>query len=473
MPLVAGVDSSTQSCKVVIAEHETGKILRTGSAKHPDGTEVDPKHWLSALEQAIEQAGGIKDVAAISIAGQQHGMVLLDEAGEVLRPALLWNDVRSAPQAERLIALLGDRQEGEGAKAWANLTGSVPVASFTVTKLLWVLENEPEIMDRAAAVCLPHDWLSWKLSGSKDIKDLTTDRSDASGTGYFSSELGNYLPEIIQLAAGKQLVVPRVLGIFEQAGTTTEGVLIGPGLGDNAAAAFGLGAGVGKAVLSLGTSGVVSVVANSITKDSSGLVAGFADGTGNYLPLACTLNGARVLDSTATLLGLSHEEFAKLALSSPKGANGLTMLPYFEGERTPNLPDASGSLYGITGENLTSANLARAAVEGLLCGLADAMEAITAQGVKVDSLTMVGGAGRNEAVQAIAPGIFGMDISLPEPAEYVAIGAARQAASVLSGEQAQWGSVPARVLSATVDLETRAKYQEVKQGYFLLHGLEN
>jgi xylulokinase len=465
MALVAGVDSSTQSCKVVIAEHETGRIVRTGYAKHPDGTEVDPKHWWSALEQAIKQAGGIKDVEAISVAGQQHGMVLLDEAGDVLRPALLWNDVRSAPQAESLIQLLDDSQEAGGKKSWADLTGSVPVASFTVTKLRWVLENEPEIMKRAAAICLPHDWLSWKLSGSNDIKDITTDRSDASGTGYFSSELGSYLPEIMQLAVGKQLVLPRVLGIFEQAGTTPEGVLIGPGFGDNAAAAFGLGAELGQAVLSLGTSGVVSVVAGSTTKDSSGLVAGFADGTGNYLPLACTLNGARVLDSTAALLGLSHEEFAKLALSAPRGSNGLTMLPYFEGERTPNLPDASGSLHGITGENLTSANLARAAVEGLLCGLADAMEAITAQGVRVDSLMMVGGAGRNEAVQAIAPAIFGMDICLPEPAEYVAIGAARQAASVLSGEQVVWGAVPARVLSAPADLKTRAKYQEVKQGY--------
>lgn len=465
MALVAGVDSSTQSCKVVIAEHETGRIVRTGYAKHPDGTEVDPKHWWSALEQAIEQVGGLKDVKAISIAGQQHGMVLLDEAGDVLRPALLWNDVRSAPQAEHLIQLLNESQKGGVKKSWADLTGSVPVASFTVTKLRWVLENEPEIMKRAAAICLPHDWLSWKLSGSNDIKDLTTDRSDASGTGYFSSELGSYLPEIIQLAAGKQLVLPRVLGIFEQAGTTPEGVLIGPGFGDNAAATFGLGARLGQAVLSLGTSGVVSVVADSTTKDSSGLVAGFADGTGNYLPLACTLNGARVLDSTAALLGLSHEEFAKLALSAPRGSNGLTMLPYFEGERTPNLPDASGSLHGITGENLTSANLARAAVEGLLCGLADAMEAITAQGVRVDSLIMVGGAGRNEAVQAIAPAIFGMDICLPEPSEYVAIGAARQAASVLSGEQVVWGAVPARVLSAPADLETRAKYQQVKQGY--------
>jgi xylulokinase len=392
-------------------------------------------------------------------------MVLLDEAGEILRPALLWNDVRSAPQAERLTKLLADTQGFDGKKSWAELTGSVPVASFTVTKLRWVLEHEPEIMNRAAAVCLPHDWLTWKFSGSKDINDLTTDRSDASGTGYFSSQLGSYLPEIMELAAGKQLLVPRVVGIFEQSGVTPSGVWLGPGMGDNAAAAFGLGMQVGQGVLSLGTSGVVSVVAESTTKDSSGLVAGFADGTGNYLPLACTLNGAKVLDSTAKLFSLSHEQFAELVLSAPPGASGITVLPYFEGERTPNLPQASGSIYGVTGDNLSPANISRAVVEGLLCGLADALEAITMQGVRVESLTMVGGAGRNEAVQAIAPAIFGMDISLPEPAEYVALGVARQAASVLAGAEVFWDPSLGKVLTGSADLTTRAKYQEIKNSY--------
>jgi xylulokinase len=465
MRLVAGVDSSTQSCKVVVAESETGKVVRTGSVGHPEGTEVEPKYWFSALQQAIEQAGGIEDVAAISIAGQQHGMVLLDEDGEILRPALLWNDVRSAPQAERLTQLLSGTQGFDGKKAWAELTGSVPVASFTVTKLRWVLEHEPEIMNRASAVCLPHDWLTWKLSGSKDINDLTTDRSDASGTGYFSSELGTYLPEIMELAAGKQLLVPRVVGIYEQSGVTPSGVSIGPGMGDNAAAAFGLGMQVGQGVLSLGTSGVVSVVTESTTKDPSGLVAGFADATGNYLPLACTLNGAKALDSTARLFGLSHKQFAELVLSAPPGSSGLTVLPYFEGERTPNLPQASGSMYGVTGENLTPANISRAVVEGLLCGLADALEAITTQGVRVESLTMVGGAGRNEAVQAIAPAIFGMDVSLPEPDEYVALGAARQAASVLASGEVFWDPSPGKVLTGSTDIITRARYQDVKNSY--------
>jgi xylulokinase len=465
MPLVAGIDSSTQSCKVVIADADSGEVIRTASAKHPGGSEVEPKHWLAAYEEAIEKAGGIAKVSSISIGGQQHGMILLDEEGEVIRPALLWNDTRSAPQAASLIQMLTKSESQSGEKAWADLTGSVPVASFTVTKLRWVLENEPENMKRAAAVCLPHDWLSWKISGSKDINDLFTDRSDASGTGYWSSISQSYLPEIIELAAGKLLHVPKVLSPFEQAGTLPNGTILAAGMGDNAAAAFGLGATTGQAILSLGTSGVVSVIAGSTTKDASGLVSGFADGTGNYLPLACTLNGALVIDSTAELLGVNHEQFSELAISAAAGSGGLTVLPYFEGERTPNLPDATGSIFGVTGGNFNRANIARSAIEGLLCGLADALEAISSQGVKVDKLALVGGAGKNQAVQEIAPQIFGMEISLPEPGEYVALGAARQAASALAGQEVKWESAKSKNLTGTGDQKTRAAYSIAKENY--------
>jgi len=465
MKLVAGVDSSTQSCKVLICDLETGQILRSGIASHPDKTEVDPASWLAALEEAISKAGGIEDVVGISIAGQQHGMVLLDESGEVLRPALLWNDTRSAQAAVDLITEVGAKHGTDGAIAWANLTGSVPVASFTVTKLRWVADHEPEIMKKAAAVCLPHDWLTWKLTGSKDVSDITTDRSDASGTGYFSSETNSYLMEILELAAGKKLIVPKVISNFEAAGKTTTGIPIGAGMGDNAAAAFGLSANIGEGVISLGTSGVVSVVSAKSTKDPTGLVAGFADGTGNHLPLACTLNGARVLDSTAKLLGLNHQQLSEAALAAPNGSNGLTMLPYFEGERTPNLPDATGSLYGLTGSSFTSSNIARAAVEGLLCSLADALDAISEVGAKVDSLKLVGGAARSKAVQDIAPEIFGLDVELPEPNEYVALGAARQAAAMQTGVAPEWKIKGSTLKSTGADLETRERYQKAKNSY--------
>uniref|UniRef100_UPI001FEC4EE9 FGGY family carbohydrate kinase n=1 Tax=Pseudonocardia pini TaxID=2758030 RepID=UPI001FEC4EE9 len=186
--LVAGVDSSTQSCKVVVRDAESGELVRSGRATHPDGTEVEPKHWWAALQQALEQAGGLGDVAAVSVAGQQHGMVCLDSSGEVVRPALLWNDTRSAAAAAALVDELG-------AQAWADATGTVPVASITVTKLRWLAEHEPAHASRVAAVCLPHDWLTWQLRGGRDLDALVTDRSDASGTGYFDAsagELGEY-----------------------------------------------------------------------------------------------------------------------------------------------------------------------------------------------------------------------------------------------------------------------------------------
>lgn len=465
MKLVAGVDSSTQSCKVIVCDVETGTVLRSATASHPEGTEVDPAAWFRALEKAILDAGGLDDVAALSIAGQQHGMVLLDEKGEVLRPALLWNDTRSAKAAADLIDELGRIHKSDGALAWANLTGSVPVASFTVTKLRWVAEMEPEILKRAAAVCLPHDWLTWKLSGSTDISKITTDRSDASGTGYFSSERNQYLPELLELAIGKQLLLPRVLTSYEQAATTTSGIPIGAGMGDNAAAAFGLGTGIAEGIVSIGTSGVISVVSNKPTKDASGLVAGFADGSGNYLPLACTLNGARVLDSTAKLLGISLQQLSEKALTASSGSSGLTMLPYFEGERTPNLPEATGSLFGITGSNFSPSNIARSAIEGLLCGLADALDALTESGASVNSLKLVGGAARSEAVRKIAPEIFGLPLELPEPAEYVALGAARQAAALETGSAPKWQVLGQSVVASSLAIDTRARYTAAKAMY--------
>src|SRR5882757_1654824 len=198
--LVAGVDSSTQSTKVLLCEAEDGTVVARGSAPHPPGTECDPAAWWSALEQA---GTGLLDRAdAIAVAAQQHGMVVVDEAGEVIRPALLWNDLRSAPAARELIAELG------GPGWWAEATGSVPLASFTVTKLRWLATHEPANAARTAAVCLPHDWLTWRLRNSADIATLTTDRGDASGTGYWSPAAGAYRDDLLQLAFGARPVLP-------------------------------------------------------------------------------------------------------------------------------------------------------------------------------------------------------------------------------------------------------------------------
>ncbi|MGP7960127.1 xylulokinase [Sanguibacter sp. A247] len=441
MPLVAGVDSSTQSCKIVIRDAATGALVREGRASHPDGTTVDPQAWWDALVAAAADAGGLDDVAAISVGGQQHGMVVLDAQGQVIRDAMLWNDTSSAPDAADLIAELGDGDVARGAQAWADAVGSVPVASFTATKLRWLARVEPENAARVAAVCLPHDWLTWRLRGAPSLEELTTDRSDVSGTSYWSPRTGEYRRDLLALALGRDdVVLPRVLGPAERAGTTncdlTRGAVVGVGAGDNAGAALGLGLGEGDVSVSLGTSGVVAAVATVPTADASGLVAGFADATGHFLPLVCTLNSSRILDAACRVLGVDYDRLAELALSAPAGADGLVLVPYLEGERTPNLPDASASLHGMTLANATPAHMARAFIEGMLCALADGLDEIVRHGTTPRRAILVGGGAKSPAVRQIAPVVLGIDVVVPPAGEYVADGAARQAAwALVGGEQ--------------------------------------
>lgn len=440
MPLVAGVDSSTQSCKVVVRDALTGELIREGRSSHPDGTEVHPDAWLDALHEAIDAAGGLEGVEAISVGGQQHGMVVMDKSGNIIRPALLWNDVRSAPEAQEII-------DHFGAEDLARRTGSVPVASFTSTKLRWLRNNEPEHASRVAAVALPHDWLTWRLAGygpegtspkGPDFSRLATDRSEASGTGYFNPETGEYLLDILEFCLGHQAVLPRIIAPGEIAEKTPDGIILACGAGDNAAAALGIGASEGDVIVSLGTSGTVFAVSQTATHDPSGIIAGFASASGSALPLVCTMNAARVIDSYTSLFDVTHEEFSDLALVAPPGANGVVMVPYFEGERTPNLPDATGELVGLTLENNTRENIARAVVEGMLCGLNAGLEAVRNAGVACNRIFMVGGAAASPAVQEAAAQIFNAPVTVVRPGEYVANGAARQAAQALLGSATDW-----------------------------------
>jgi xylulokinase len=477
MSLVAGVDSSTQSCKVVVRDLSTGELVRQGSAKHPEGTEVPPAAWWEALLAALADAGGLDDVAAISVAGQQHGLVALDAEGRIVRDALLWNDTRSAPAARDLIDELGAEQ-------WARRSGSVPVASFTATKLRWLRDAEPENAARVAAVALPHDWLTWRLLGfgpadesplGPDLDALVTDRSDASGTSYWSPADEGYDLELFEHAFGRpareasgagasgspagddaRVVLPRVLQADQAAGTTVadgpvpDGIVVGAGAGDNAGAALGLDATVGDLVISIGTSGTAFAVTDRPVTDPSGTVAGFADAAGGYLPLVATLNAARVLSSIGGLLGVDHDELARLALAAEPGAGGVTLVPYFEGERTPDLPDATATLTGLTLASSTRENLARAAVEGMLSALSDGAAAVRRQGVEATRVLLIGGAALNPAVQAVARQVFDLPVVVPEPGEYVADGAARQAGWALSGTRPTWA--PATSASFEADL---------------------
>ncbi|MFD1147775.1 xylulokinase [Saccharothrix hoggarensis] len=453
MALVAGVDSSTQSCKVVVRDADTGALVREGRAAHPTGTEVHPHAWWDALQAAIADAGGLDDVAAVSVAAQQHGMVTLDESGEVVRPALLWNDTRSAAAAVDLTAELGGPDE------WAAATGSVPVASLTVTKLRWLAANEPESVARTAAVCLPHDWLTWKLSGGTSLDALTTDRSDVSGTGYWSPSTEDYRTDLLELALGKVVALPRVLGPAELVGR------FGAGAGDNAAAALGVQAQPGDVVVSIGTSGTAFARSAHPIADGTGIVNGFADAEGGHLPLVCTLNASRVLDATAALLDVSLADLSDLALSAPAGADGLAFVPYLEGERTPNKPDSTGALHGLRLDTMTPAHLARAAVEGLLCSLADAIDALVALGTPVSRVLLIGGGARMPAVQRLAPAVFGFPVVVPSPSEYVADGAARQAAWAVSGAGSapHWSELASTSVEADPTPWVRERYASVRE----------
>ena len=448
--IIAGVDSSTQSVKVVLRDAHTGELVRQGRATHPDGTEVDPTLWKLALDAAIKDAGGLDGVEAISIAGQQHGMVALDNNGQVIRPALLWNDTRSAQAAQDL-----NSEEGGNAEI-ARKVGSVLVASFTATKLRWMADHEPENAAKVASVALPHDWLSWQLQGAKDFSQLFTDRSDASGTGYFDPTTSHYREDILRLALRHdlELTLPRIIAPDKFGGTTTGGIPIAAGAGDNAGAALGVQAQPGDVVVSLGTSGTAFAVSDTPTHDATGAVAGFADASGRYLPLVCTLNAARIMDAATRILGKTHDEVGSLALTAKPGANGLTLLPYFEGERTPNRPDATGVFAGMNLNNSNPADIARAMIEGMLAGLADAVDALVALGVNVNRILLIGGAAKNPAIPTIASALFGREVLVPPAGEYVADGAAKQAAWALLGQMPTWnlGKVEHHQSKATPDV---------------------
>lgn len=452
--LVAGIDSSTQSVKVLLVRAADGRVVDEGRAAHPSGTEIDPALWWEALQEA--GSGLLERAAAIGVAGQQHGLLALDSAGEVVRPALLWNDLRSAPQATEVIDRLGGRRD------CAQAIGSVPTASFTITKLRWLALQEPENAARTVAVALPHDWLTWKLSGSREITTITTDHGDASGTGYYSPAERIWLPELAAWALGRdgRPVLPRLLEPAAVAAKTPTGQVLSAGTGDNMGAALGLGLEPGDVAVSIGTSGTAFASTDRAGADPTGMVAGFCDAAGGYLPLVCTINATNVLATMGRLLGAGHQELAELALAGVPGAHGLTLLPYLDGERTPDRPHATGEMIGLTSAT-TREDVARAAVEALLCSLADAVDALP---VTPRRILLIGGGARNHAVQQLAPQVFGRPITVPEPAEYVALGAARQAAWALAGgpHAPAWPAPAAKVHTGVPTPQVRVAYAALR-----------
>lgn len=462
VPLAAGVDCSTQSTKVVVVDVDDGRVVATGRASHEvSGTgatsESHPSTWRDALTAALAETGRAGEIDAIAVGGQQHGLVVCDAAGEPLRPAVLWNDTRSAAEAD---ALVGDF----GATWWATNVGSVPVASFTVTSWAWLRGVESSTTDATRAIRLPHDWLTEQLCGR-----AVTDRGDASGTGWWSTPRGRYLDEILEHPAVSidRGLLPDVIGPTDSAGEVilgrfglSSGTLVGAGTGDNMAAALGLGLAPGEPVLSLGTSGTAFVVSTTPADDPSGVVAGFADATGLYLPLACTRNATLAVDRFASWLGLERDAAA--------ATNGnVVVVPYLDGERTPNLPGSTGLVVGLTHET-DPREVLRAAYEGVVVSLLDALSRIIEDDGDTP-IVLIGGGARGATWRDVVRRLSGRPVVVPDAEELVALGAAAQAGALLTGEAPdavarRWGTGRGVVLDPVErDLATVERNHRVRE----------
>jgi xylulokinase len=441
-PLVAGVDCSTQGTKVLVVDPDDGTVVASGRAPHAvtgsDGArETDPEIWWEALRTALAETGRAGDVRAISVAGQQHGLVVTDSERRPLRPAILWNDTRSAAEARELGEALG------GPSEWAERIGLVPVPSFTATRWEWLRRNEPGAAAAARAVRLPHDFLTERLSGRG-----ATDRGDASGTAWWSTRDERYADDVLELIQLDRALLPEVLGPDESAGEVSgstaarvglpAGAIVGPGTGDNMGAALGLGAAPGQPVVSLGTSGTAYAVMEERTVDPSGTVAGFADASGRFLPLTATLNATLAVDRVADWLGLDREAAAD--------HTEVVVLPYLDGERTPNLPRAAGMIAGLR-HTTRREEILLAAYEGAAASLVEALSELAQLGSGLDPdapLILIGGGARGAVWQRTVARLSGRRVLVPDADEIVALGAAVQAAACLAGEQpaevaARWG----------------------------------
>jgi xylulokinase len=426
----AGVDCSTQATKVLIVDPDDGRVVASGRAPHEvtgsgGARETDPGVWWDALRAALAETGRAGEVGAISVAGQQHGLVVADADGRPLRPAVMWNDTRSAAEATEL-------RDALGADAWADRVGVVPVPSFTVTRWAWLRRTEPQVASATRAIRLPHDWLTESLTGRG-----VTDRGDVSGTGWWSTRDENYSDEVLELPAVSldRSLLPDVLGPRESAGEVVarelglpEGAIVGPGTGDNMGAALGLGLRPGEPAISLGTSGTAYAAMTERAVDPSGMIAGFADAAGGFLPLAATLNCTLAVDRVAEWLCLDREAVSE--------GGDVTVLPYLDGERTPNLPRAAGTIAGLR-HDTEPGQILLAAYEGAVASLVEALELLAGVGSGLDPdapIVLIGGGARGRVWQETVARLSGRAVVVPDAEELVALGAAVQATTVLTGE---------------------------------------
>jgi len=445
--LFLGIDSGTQGTKVVILDSEKKAIVAEGYASHRliesnDGTrEQDPQWWIDATGHAIRMAlSNVRadDLRAIGVSGQQHGMVPLDVSGNVLRPAKLWCDTATTKQSDALTERLG------GKEAVIELIGNSVAVGFTASKIVWLKENEPDHYERLRTILLPHDYINYWLTGER-----TAEFGDASGTAYFDVRTRTWARRVLEAidSSGKLLMcVPRMIQPNEWVGTVRaelaarfgipRRVVVSSGGGDNMMAAIGTGnVRPGVVTASLGTSGTVYAFSRQPIIDTQGELAAFCSSDGNWLPLACTMNVTVATETIRELLGLDIANLNAKAAAAPVGSNGILMLPYFNGERTPALPQARATLHGLTGTNFTPENLSRAAMEGATFGMRFALDVLRRNGIQPTEIRLVGGGARSPLWRQIVANVFGYPVVCPISTEAGALGAAVQAMWCYSAHQ--------------------------------------
>jgi xylulokinase len=444
--LFLGIDCGTQGTKAIILDAASGEVLGQGAATHTlisgahGRREQDTAQWLEAFASATRRtllSAGVdgQSILGIGVSGQQHGLVLLDDQGKVLRPAKLWCDTESTAENDRLLAHLG------GEKASLERLGVVIAPGYTLSKLLWTKEQHPEVFSRIAHILLPHDYLNHWLTGRS-----CSEYGDASGTGYFnvrtrqwdvqllrdidpSGRLQAALPELIEAHQAVGTILP---GIAAQLGINPR-ARVSSGGGDNMMGAIGTGnIQPGAITMSLGSSGTVYAYADRPNVAADAAVATFCSSTGGWLPLICTMNLTNATGLVRDLLDLDIEQFNTLVANAPIGAEGVCMLPFFNGERVPALPHASGSLSGLTMTNLTRANLCRAVVEGTTFGLRYGLDLLRHNGLQSRSICLIGGGSKSAVWRQIVADTMNTPVICTEQSEAAALGAAIQAAWCVS-----------------------------------------
>lgn len=471
-PLFLGIDCGTQGTKAIILDVESGQVLGEGSAphqmisNHQGRREQDPAEWIDALQQATRAAlimAGVsgEQVQGVGVSGQQHGLVLLDAEGSVLRPAKLWCDTETTPENECLLAFLG------GEHGSLERLGVVIAPGYTVSKLLWTQEQFPELFTRVERILLPHDYLNYWLTGR-----ACTEAGDASGTGYFdvrkrewdlplldhidpTGRLSRAVPELLAADAPVGALRPEVASLL---GLNPD-ALVSSGGGDNMMGAIGTGnIEPGLITMSLGSSGTVYAYADQPRVSDHASVATFCSSSGGWLPLICTMNLTNVTAAIREVLALDIEAFNRALNDTEIGAQGVLMLPFLNGERVPALPQATGSLLGLDSTNLTRANLCRAAVEGTTFGLRYGLDLLRASGIESQTIRLIGGGSKSAVWRQIVADIMDTPVICPRYAEAAALGAAIQAAwcwSKAQGLDADLGALCQRCVQLDPDSETR------------------